>query len=439
MEMAKSGKIDLNKVTLDDLDSAYKLAQFECQRDMGALEAVKKYGLGPKALAECEAQVEGATEKFLAARATLIKLQAKDPETFAVWKIIQKVTMDVCIAACKRLHVNVTEEHSAGESSYADELAPMVAELEASGVAEHGQGALIVRLEAPEYGSIKEPCLIRKTDGGYLYATTDVAAIRRRVQKLKADRIVYSIDARQNLHLRQVFGASKKAGYAKNPISGTDAIMEHAAFGSVLGEDGRPFKTRSGESVPLASLLEQTVSRATTAVRLRNLDFTDQECREIAENVGMAALKYSDLSNDRVRDYIFSFDRMLAFEGNTGPYLLYALVRTKNIFRKGAEMNIGEGWKSVLPRVVEPAEKNLAIALLKYPAVVRSVADSLEPHRLCQYLFELAGYFSTFYDHCPTLKSEGEVRDGRLRLCYLTGRVLQDGLATMGIPSVERM
>ena len=439
IELSKSGALDLSKVTLDDLDTAYRTAQFECQRDLAGLEAVHRYGLGPKALAECQAQVDGATEKFLAARATLIKLQAKDPETFAVWKIIQKVTMDVCIAACARLHVNVTDEHSAGESSYADDLAPMVAELESRGIAEHDQGALIVRLEAPELGGIKEPCLVRKTDGGYLYATTDIAAIRRRVQKFKADRIVYSIDARQNLHLRQVFGASKKAGYAKNPSSGIDAVMEHAAFGSVLGEDGRPFKTRSGESVKLADLLEETVTRAVPKVRENNPEWTDAQCRQVGENLGMAALKYADLSNDRVRDYVFSFDRMLAFEGNTGPYLLYALVRTRNIFRKAAEQGVGDGWRTTPPRAQDSAEKNLTIALLRYPAVVKSVADALEPHRLCQYLFELAGYFSTFYDQCPTLKSEGPVRDGRLRLCHMTRRVLEDGLAVLGIPTVEHM
>jgi arginyl-tRNA synthetase len=215
--------------------------------------------------------------------------------------------------------------------------------------------------------------------------------------------------------------------------------MEHAAFGSVLGEDGRPFKTRSGESVKLADLLEETVTRAMAQVRSRNPESSEAECRVIAENLGMSALKYADLVNDRVRDYVFSFDRMLAFEGNTGPYLLYALVRILNIFRKAAEAGVGESWRSAPARASEPAEKNLAIALLRYPATVRSVADSLEPHRLCQYLFELAGCFSTFYDQCPTLKADPQIRDGRLRLCHLTRRVLEDGLKVLGLPTVERM
>ncbi|MBS0198692.1 MAG: arginine--tRNA ligase [Planctomycetes bacterium] len=439
MKLAEQGKADLNSLTLDQLDAAYKAAQFECQRDLAGLEAVNKYGLGPKALAECEAQVSGATEAFTQARQTLVKLQTKDPATYAVWEKIRDVTMAVCLGACKRLHVNVTAEHNAGESSYADELAPMVDDLVARGIAEPDQGALIVRLEAPEFGSIKEPCLIRKTDGGYLYATTDIAAIRRRVQKFGGERIIYCIDARQNLHLRQVFGASIKAGYAIHPRTRTPALMEHAAFGSVLGANGQPLKTRSGENIPLESLLEETVQRAGAAVKSRNPEMSDDECRTIAEAVGMAALKYADLCNDRVRDYMFSFDRMLAFEGNTGPYLLYALVRIKSIFRKAAERAVGERWKQTPPRASEHAEKQLALALLRYPGTVHGVAQALEPHRLCQYLFELAGAFSSFFDRCPVLPSEGEVRDGRLRLCDITARVLEDGLHVLGIPTLERM
>jgi arginyl-tRNA synthetase len=439
IKLVNAGVLQLDSLTLDDLDAAYKAAQNECQRDMGGLEACKRYDLGPKALAECEAQVEAATENFLHARETLLKLQSKDPATYRVWKVIQRVTMEVCIAACARLHVNVTDEHSAGESTYADELAPMIEDLTSRGVAVVDQGALVVKLDEEAYGSIKEPCLIRKTDGGYLYATTDIAAVRRRVGTLKADRIVYSIDARQNLHLRQVFGASTKAGYALTARSGTPARMDHAAFGSVLGEDGKPFKTRSGESVRLADLLDETVARALAAVKTRNQETPDAALLPIAERIGMAALKYSDLCNDRARDYVFSFDRMLAFEGNTGPYLLYAVVRIKNILRKAVEQNIPEAWLAAVPSVQESAEKNLALALLRYPQVVHSVAESLEPHRLCQYLFELAGLFSTFYDKCPVLASAGEQRDGRLRLSALTGRVLEDGLATLGLPIVDRM
>jgi arginyl-tRNA synthetase len=440
MKLAATVQINLSTLTLDQLDEAYKAAQLECQRDLAGLEAVKKYGLGPKAEAELEAQVGGATEAFMEARQTLVKLQSKDPATYAAWQKIYAVTMAECLAVCRTLNISVTDAHTAGESTYADELAPMVAELEQRGIAELDQGALVIRLDKPEWGGIKEPCLIRKTDGGYLYATTDICAVRRRVQKLGAERIVYAVDLRQNLHLRQVFFASKRAGYAKNPVTGEDAVMEHAGFGAVLGEDGRPFKTRSGESVKLADLIEETVTRASAAVKTRNPEATPQEARTIAEAVGIAALKYADLSTDRVKDYMFSFDRMLSFEGNTGPYLLYALVRIKSIFRKAAERGLSEGWQIAAPSVHAPAEKALALALVRYPGTLRAVADTLEPHRMTQYLYELAGTFSGFFENCPVLAAETpELRMARLRLCALTGRVLEDGLHVLGIPTLDRM
>lgn len=441
MREAAAGTRDLANLTLDELDTAYKVAQAECQRDAAGLAAARKYGLGPKALAELEAQVEGATEAFTQARQTLVKLQAHAPPTFAVWQRIADVTMSVCLETCKRLHVNVTAEHSAGESSYATELTPMVEDLVKRGIAEESDGALVVRLEDPRYGAIKEPCLIRKSDGGYLYATTDVCAIRRRVQKLKAERIVYAIDARQNLHLRQVFGASKKAGYALNPVTGEDAVMEHAAFGAILGDDGRPFKTRSGESVKLQDLIDEAVAAAARIVAEKSPDLPATERASIAEAVAVAALKYADLCNERVKDYVFSFDRMISFEGNTGPYLLMAVARIKNIFRKAAaEQGITSGWATAPLSLAEAAEKQLALAFLRYPGAVRGAGQALEPHRLCQYLFELAGAFSTFYDACPVLKAANDAtRLSRLRLCALTERTMSDGLGVLGIPVLERM
>ena len=434
-------KANLDRLTLDDLDAAYKAAQAECKRDAAGLEAARKYGMGPKALAELEEQVAGATEAFNDARQTLIKLQAHEPATFAVWKRIADVTMSVCIAACKRLHVKVTEEHSAGESSYAEELAPMVQDLIARGIAEEDQGALIVRLDTPEWGGIKEPCLIRKSDGGFLYATTDICAVRRRVQKLLAERIVYVIDSRQNLHIRQFAAASKRAGYTLNPRTGADAVIEHAAFGAVLGEDGTPFKTRSGDNVNLESLIQESVDRAMAAVKSRSPELPEDDLRAAAEAIGVAAMKYADLCNDRVRDYMFSFDRMLAFEGNTGPYLLYALVRVRSISGKAQQKGVSDAWRRAPISLGTAQEKQLALTLLRYPAVVAGVADSLEPHRLCQYAYELAVAYSGFYEHCPALK-EGvpeSVRDSRLNLSDLTGRVLADVLEILGIPTLERM
>lgn len=453
MRLARQGKIDLDKLTLDDLDRNYKAAQAECQRDAAGLGAAKTWHMGPKVIAELEAQVSGAEAAFLEARETLIRLQAKEPATYAVWQRIADVTMSVCLAVAKRLHVAVGDEHSAGESSYADELTAMVEDLTSRGIAVPDQGALVVKLDEPEtpwaklYGVIREPCLVRKTDGGYLYATTDICAVRRRVQKLGAQRAIYVIDARQNLHLRQVFASSLKAGYSLHPATKQPALLEHAAFGAVLGEDGRPFKTRSGESVNLQALIDEAVERAFTAVKSRADDDAgkggaragDAELRARAEAIGVAAMKYADLCNDRAKDYAFSFDRMLAFEGNTGPYLLYALVRIRQIFAKVKEQGIAFDAKRAPFAVRESAEKSLVLALLRYPAALAGVGESLEPHRLCVYLYDLAGAFSGFYDQCPVLKADDATRTSRLKLCDLTARVLADGLGVLGLPTLEKM
>jgi arginyl-tRNA synthetase len=453
MREADAGRVQLAALTLDDLDRLYKLAQRECDADERGLAAVRRFGLGPKAEAELETQVEGAREATAAARQTLLKLQSHEPATYAVWKRIADVTMAACLATVARLNAIVLPEHSAGESTYSEELAGIVEDLLSRGVAEISEGAVVVRLD--DVG-IAEPCLIRKSDGGFLYATTDLAGIRRRVQKLGADRVIYTVDARQGLHFKQVFAAGTKAGYATKtvgqasrlPAAGTaapqPALLEHAAFGTVLGEDGRPFKTRTGESVKLSDLIDEAIARAEQVVASKTPDLSAPDRRRIAEAVAIAALRYVDLSGDRIKDYVFSFDRMLAFEGNTGPYLLYAVVRIRSIFRKGAErglMSSGAGVPPGAPFAPEhTAEKNLALTLLRYPAVLRAAADALEPHRLCGYLYDLAGAFSSFFDTCPVLAADTEaIRRSRLRLCALTLRVLEDGLHTLGIPTLERM
>jgi arginyl-tRNA synthetase len=443
MRLAREGTLEIDALTLDQLDKAYAAAQAECQRDISGLAAARHWSMGPKAMAELEAQVDGATDAFGAARATLVKLQQKDPATLAVWRRIYDVTMRVCLEVCAMLNVKVSDADSAGESSYADELAPMLADLVSRGIAVEDQGALIIRLDRPPQGeeAIKEPCLVRKSDGGYLYATTDIAAVRRRVQKLGAERVIYAVDARQSLHLRQVFLASKIAGYATIPDGagrGTFARFDHAAFGSVMGEDGRPFKTRTGDVVRLADLIRETFDRAREAVTKRDASIPEDEAREIARCVGIAALKYADLSTDKAKDYVFSFDRMLAFEGDTGPYLLNALVRIRSIFRKAREKGVTLTAGAFTIR--EAKEKSLALVLLRYPGALTSSVTSIEPHKLCQYLFELAGAFASFYEACPVLAaSDDATRDARLRLCSLTARVLEDGLATLGIPALERM
>lgn len=435
MRESKAGRIDLNNLTLDGLDAHYRAAQRDCKADARGLAMVNKYNLGPKALAELEEQVRGAEESLAQAKQTLIKLQSGDPETVRVWERIAQITVDECVRICARMNAIVLPEHTAGESSYRDELAGIVQDLESRGVATESKGALVVDLA--DVG-ISEPLLVRKSDGGFLYATTDLAAIRRRVQKLGADEVVYCVDARQSLHFKQVFAGAHKAGYTTKP-DGTVARLEHAVFGTILGEDGKPFKTRSGENVRLASLLDEAIERAARAVADRNPDLTSTEMLTIARAVGIGAIKYADLSGDRVKDYVFSFDRMLAFEGDTGPYLQYALVRVKSIQRKAREQGIAD-WSDAPLLIDTPEEKRLALIALRYPSVVESVAEALEPHRLCNYLYELAGSFSGFFTACPVLQADtDEIRASRLRLCALVGMILEDGLSLLGITALERM
>ena len=422
----------LGAITLDDLNAIYKAAQARCKGEKRALESVHKHGGHPKAEAELEARIEDADGALERAKQRLVSLQSGDERSTAVWQRLYDVTMGACLATCARLHANVTDEHSAGESSYRAELAGVVEDLVARGIAEESDGALVVRVDG-----ITEPCLIRKRDGGFLYATTDLAAIKRRVQKLKADRVVYCVDARQALHFRQVFAVAHLAGYDVH--DGRTAPLEHAAFGTVLGEDNKPLKTRSGENIKLDDLLTEAVARALETVAEKNPELPEPERRPIAEAVGIAAVKYADLETERVKDYVFNFDRMLAFEGDTGPYLLNAAVRITSIFRRAQEQGVGARDDAPLV-LLEPDERTLALTALKYPRVVRAAGESLEPHRLCNYLYELSSAFSGFYERCPVLRTDDDaVRGSRLRLCALTRRVLLDGLGTLGIPTVERM
>lgn len=434
---AERGDLNLNTLTLDDLDRIYRDAQRACDADEKGLAAVERFDLGPKARAELEEQAHGAREMLADAKRTLIALQSGDAHTVRLWERIAQITLDECLTLCARLNATVLPEHTAGESSYRDELAEIVQDLESRGVAVESDGALVVPLK--DVG-IEQPLLIRKRDGGFLYATTDLAGIRRRVRTLGAQRLVYTVDARQSLHFKQVFAAAKKAGYA-HTATGADASLTHAAFGTVLGEDNRPLKTRSGENVRLAALLDESVARALDAVTQRNPELTLDERTRIAEAVGVAAIKYTDLSSDRVKDYVFSFDRMLAFEGDTGPYLLYALVRTRSIFRKARErFDDVDAARGAPFAIGAHEEKTLALTLLRYPNTLAAVADACEPHRLCAYLYELANAFSAFFAACPVLQADdAPTRLSRLRLCDLTARTLEDGLHTLGIPTLDRM
>ena len=430
---SQAGRLDLDAITLDDLDAIYKAMKKRTDAGRTGLRLAQKWDLGPKVTAELEAEVADADEAMAKSKATLVALQRGEDWAVALWSRISDITMGACMDVCRRLHTRITLEASAGESSYRDELAPMVEDLVKRGVAEEDGGALVVRGEGND-----PPALVRKGDGGYLYATTDVAAIRRRVQDFGASRVIYCVDVRQAMHFRQVFAAARKAGYATT-VDGVEASLEHAAFGTILGTDGRPFKTRSGESVKLQDLLDEAHERAVAAAE-RSEHVTTTEREATAETVAMAALKFADLSNDRIRDYVFDFDRILAFEGDTGPYLLNALVRIKSIFRNAQGRGVADAWKDAPMRVDHEAEKQLAMALLHYPSVVRAVGEHLEPHRLCQHMLEIANRFSGFYQACKVLGADDEAtRNSRLRLCDVTARVLEDGLSVLGLPTLERM
>lgn len=436
MQIEASGN-DTSKLNLDGLEKLYRDAKVDCDADEKGLAAAQKFNLGPKVLAELTAQVEGAREALAKAKATLLGLQSHDERIVRVWQRIADITLGECLKTCARLNTIVTTEHSAGESSYAEELAPLVEDLIKRSIAESSSGALVVRVEG-----IEEPCLVRKSDGGFLYATTDMAAIRRRVQKFKADRVIYCVDSRQALHFKQVFGAAAKAGFATLPGTSVKAVLQHAGFGTVLGEDGRPFKTRSGDNVKLADLLDEATERAAKVAAEKNPELSLDERRAVAEAVGIAAIKYADLSNDRIKDYVFSFDRMLAFEGNTGPYLLFALVRMRSIVRKAIERDALAASKltGAAISIAAVEEKALALQLLRYPSAVRSVAETLEPHRLCGFLYELAQAFSSFVTNCPVLQAPDDATKlSRLRICNLADRVLTDGLQLLGIRQLDRM
>ena len=343
-----------------------------------------------------------------AARRRVVALQAGDAETRQVWRQLLEISKSAFNAAYARLGVLLTDADLAGESIYNDDLATVVAELEESGIAVIDDGALCVFVEG-----FNAPMIVRKADGGYGYSTTDLAAVRHRVRELHADRIIYVVGAPQSYHFDQVFAVSRLAGFLPEGVR-----AEHVAFGQVLGADGKKFSTRDGTAVTLNTLLDAAEEQA-------------------APPVAMAAVKYADLSTGLNKDYVFDVGRMVQTTGNTGPYLQYAHARMSQVLRKAEAEGYGEQTKVLV--LDEPAEQALALLLTRFGETVDEVADTLQPHRLCAYLYDLAGALSIFYEQCPVLKSTGDVRDSRLALCSATKRVLASGLNLLGIEALERM
>ncbi|MDO1544041.1 arginine--tRNA ligase [Escherichia coli] len=368
------------------------------------------------------------------ARNYVVKLQSGDEYFREMWRKLVDITMTQNQITYDRLNVTLTRDDVMGESLYNPMLPGIVADLKAKGLAVESEGATVVFLD--EFKNKEgEPMgvIIQKKDGGYLYTTTDIACAKYRYETLHADRVLYYIDSRQHQHLMQTWAIVRKAGYVPESVP-----LEHHMFGMMLGKDGKPFKTRAGGTVKLADLLDEALERARRLVAEKNPDMPADELEKLANAVGIGAVKYADLSKNRTTDYIFDWDNMLAFEGNTAPYMQYAYTRVLSVFRKA---EIDEEQLAAAPVIIrEDREAQLAARLLQFEETLTVVAREGTPHVMCAYLYDLAGLFSGFYEHCPILSAENEeVRNSRLKLAQLTAKTLKLGLDTLGIETVERM
>jgi len=369
------------------------------------------------------------------AKQRVVKLQRGDEATLAVWRKLVQQSQDYFASVYEQMGVLLEPGDIRGESFYNDKLAGIVERLKKVGALETSQGAGVVFVEGfADKDGKPLPMIVQKSDGGYLYATTDLAAAAYRVDELDADRVVYVVGAPQRQHFDMLFATLRKLGWVDDHVR-----LDFVPFGQVLGEDGKIFRTRSGETVRLVDLLDEAETRAIAVCKAKNPDLTDDEAQHVGTVVGLGALKYADLSSDRIRDYKFSWKRMLALDGNTAPYLINAYVRVHGIFRRG-EIDF-DAFTSDRVQVDDPNEKALVLKLMQFGPTVASVADSLEPHRLCNYLYELASTFHKFFEHCPVLRSDvpPDVRQGRLALCKLVALTLRQGLDLLGIDVVERM
>ncbi|EPE9058784.1 arginine--tRNA ligase [Klebsiella aerogenes] len=405
------------------------------------LEKQQQENAGEMALADLEGFYREAKKHYdedevfaERARSYVVKLQGGDEYFLQMWRKLVDITMSQNQITYDRLNVTLTRDDVMGESLYNPMLPGIVADLKAKGMAVESEGATVVFLD--EYKNKEgEPMgvIIQKKDGGYLYTTTDIACAKYRYETLHADRVLYYIDSRQHQHLMQAWTIVRKAGYVPESVP-----LEHHMFGMMLGKDGKPFKTRAGGTVKLADLLDEALERARRLVAEKNPDMPADELEKLANAVGIGAVKYADLSKNRTTDYIFDWDNMLAFEGNTAPYMQYAYTRVLSVFRKAG---IDESALAAAPvDISEDREAQLAARLLQFEETLAVVAREGTPHVMCAYLYDLAGLFSGFYEHCPILSAESEeARNSRLKLALLTAKTLKLGLDTLGIETVERM
>lgn len=400
--MVSQNKDDLS-LKLSDLETFYREAKIRFDEDTDFAETARNY---------------------------VVKLQAGDQECLTLWQQFIDTSLQHCEEVYSTLNVLLTRDDVKPESSYNDDLPNVIKDLDAAGLLTEDAGAQCVFLDEFKGKDDKPlPAIVQKSDGGYLYATTDLAALRYRSNTLNASRIIYFVDARQSLHLNQVFTISKKAGFVPESTS-----LEHMPFGTMMGKNGKPFATRAGGTTKLIELLQEAEQRAYELVSAKNPDLEEDERQHIGKVIGICAVKYADLSKNRISDYIFNWDSMLSFEGNTAPYLLYAFARIQSIFRKAGNFDT-----TAQLNITEPTEHQLALKLLQFADTVDSVAADGTPNILCNYLYELAGNFMSFYEACPILKGDDATKNSRLQLAQMTANTLQQGLNLLGIETLDRM
>jgi arginyl-tRNA synthetase len=364
----------------------------------------------------------------------VVALQSGDQEALALWRLLIGESVRHMKQVYDRLGVLLTDADIRPESAYNPVLPEVVTDLRSLGLLREDNGAQVV---FPAGFLNKEgeplPMIVQKSDGGFGYAATDLAAARYRVTALGAKRVIYVVDARQSDHFAMLFSTLRAAGWADSSVS-----LEHVAFGAILGQDRKPFKSREGDVVRLAEVLDEAVERARQATLRKEVELDAAAAERVARAVGIGAVKYADLSNERIKDYVFDWDRMLALEGNTAPYLQNAYVRIQSIFRKGSVQK--ETLTQTPLGLAHPEERKLALQLLQFPTMIQNLVENLELHRLCNYLYELASGYHSFYEHCSVLKADTDaVRQSRLALSYLVAATLAQGLSLLGVPVVDQM
>ena len=400
IEQQQNGRADLE---LADLEQFYRNAKVRFDEDKNFADTARDY---------------------------VVKLQSGEASVLALWQQFVQTSLQHAQAVYKKLGLKLLPADVTGESFYNDQLQSTVNELLAKGIAVDSDGTKVVFLDEFK-NQDNEPAafIIQKKDGGFLYASTDLACLRYRINTLHGNRLLYVVDARQSLHFDELFTVARKAGWLPDTVH-----AEHVPFGTMMGKDGKPFKTRSGDTVKLMDLLNEAVTRASALVASKNPELSADEIAHIGEVVGIGAVKYADLSKNRTSDYIFDWDSMLSFEGNTAPYLQYAYTRVQSVFRKA-----GTWDNNAAITLNEAMEQQLAVELLKFEDVLDSVANTSYPHYLAAYLYQIATLFSRFYEACPILKADEATRNSRLQLTSLTGKTLQQGLALLGIETLETM